>query len=448
MTDETHGPIEGWARTGKPYLKLGVVGAVAVAILALGVLGPRPPDRPHATPSPPLLAVDPAATAIPRPPPSPTPNLNLEPPAVPDLAGLANANLAPADVRQSLLEDSISSFSLAAIGTRIFYAVDEDTIKSAAIGSDAVPQTLVSVSGCQSINQVTAAGYLVGYVETSPAGPPLDASGCGTFTSVAWSIWLSDLSGRIRRLVAAGVAPVSSADIGVYPVHLALTASTYAYNVPSGRGRASGGQRVEVHSTDDLRLLWATQTDGPVSAVMLGGNRLAVMTDGLRLSTKPPELWIADSSQTQLSKVAQPVSSAALSADGTYLVWDANTAAGKLPAARESELIVEMIGSRTVQDVAVPVSISSPEPLRPIISSSQAGPILAWYGTAPEDWIYPIFRDPANQKNVPLSDLGTTTWIGLQGSVLIWIVADPAGGQDHAFAVDLAHSGFAAASAG
>jgi hypothetical protein len=422
VTDDRQAPLDGRARLGRPYLRIAGILAATCAIVAVGMLGPRPPSRSPAYPAQSLPA------------PTPTPKQTE---AQPDFAGLSQAQLAASDVSMSWLSVAVTSHSLAAVGTRIYYVAEANKIESTVIGSDEDPQVLVIVPACQAINQIEAAGDLLAYVETSPTGRPVDDSGRGTPTTVAWSIWLADLEGGHQRQVASGVRAVTSADTELYPVHLALSASAYAYEVPLGSAQPTPFERVDVRSTEDNRLLWSAQTDGGVSDILLGGRQLAVVTDGALMTDARMELWTGDASHTQLQRIGEPAASASISEDGTYLAWDSKAPWARSLDTAQAALVVAKVDSGLPEDILLPAALTAPEPLRPVVSSSLTGPIVAWYATVGKGAVYPAFLNPANKAGVALLSVQSPAWIGLQGSILIWVSAD-LGGQSIAFAVDLA----------
>jgi hypothetical protein len=398
---------------------------VASAIVAAGILGPHQPARSQAASTQSQLAR------------TPSPHQTS---AQPNFADLAPAKLAPSDISMSWLSGSVTGRSLAAVGTRIFYVADSNKIESTVIGSDVDPQLLISVPSCRTINEIAAAGDLLAYVETHPVGAPLDAFGCGRPTSVAWSIWLSDLQGDQPRQVTSGVRLARSEEIGLYPVHLALSASTYAYEVPLSPALMSPFERVEVRSTGDNRLLWSAETDGGVSDILLGGSRLAVVTDGALMTEARMELWTGDASHQQLRRVGEPAASASISEDGTYLAWDSRAPWERSLTTAQAALVVDKFDSGFPQNILLPAALCAPEPLRPVVSSGLAGPIVAWYATVGRGAVYPAFLDAANETGVALFSVQSPAWIDLQGSILIWVSAD-VGGQSIAFAADLARSG-------
>jgi hypothetical protein len=361
----------------------------------------------------------------------------------PDFADLVPAQLAPYEISMSWLSNASTGRSIAAIGRRIFYVVAAHTIESTVIGSAADPQILVSVSSCRTINQIAAAGDLLAYAVTTPVGAPLDASGCGMPTSVAWSIWLGDQQGQQLRQVASGVRLTTFDEAELYPVHLALSASTYAYEVPLRSAEPTPFQRVEVHSTGDNQLLWAAQTDGGVSDILLGGSRLAVVTDGALMTDARMELWTGDAAHPQLRRLGEPAASASMSQDGTYLAWDSRAPFERSQATAQAALVVARLDSAIPKSILLPAAISAPEPLRPVVSSGLTGPIVAWYATVGRGSVYPAFLDSANGLGVALYSVQSPAWIDLQGSTLLWVSPD-LGGKSIAFAADLASSGNAA----
>ncbi len=428
MTVGRQAANEGRARFGRPYLRIAVVIAATSLIVSVGVLGPHQSTRSRAV----ATASLPAPTAMPA-----------QSGVRPDFHDLAPAKLAPSEITMSWLSNATTGRSIAAIGRRIFYVVAANRIESTVIGSDGDPQILVSVQSCRTINQIAAAGDLLAYVETSPVGAPLDVSGCGTPASIAWSIWLSDLQGEQPRRVASGVRLATSVETELYPVHLALSTSTYAYEVPLRSAQPSPFQRVEVHSTGDNRLLWSATTDGGVSDILLGGGRLAVVTDGALMTDARMELWTGDAAHPLLRRVGEPAASASMSDDGTYLAWDSRAPFERSLATAQAALVVDRLDSAFPQSILLPAAIGAPEPLRPVVSSGLTGPIVAWYATVGRGAVYPAFLDSANESGVALFSVQSPAWIDLQGSVLLWVSAD-IDGKSIAFAADLAGSGNAA----
>jgi hypothetical protein len=343
-------------------------------------------------------------------------------------------NPAPADLRTSWLPDNIASPSLTAIGTRIFFVVGTGRIESTVIGSAARPSILVSAPQCEAINQVAAAGNVLGYVLTGPVGGSGDPVGCARTSRVAWTIWFTDLAGRNPRRIASGVRAVDSAATRLYPVRLALTPSIYAFNRTNSPGLMAEGETVEVRSLNRNKLLWSVQTDSHVASLMLGGSTLAVLE-----RDRGFELNIATTTNPALTPVARPVSAASLPEDGAYLTWDvAADATRNMPAG------VVTAKLQTGGTDLLPAPLNSPfhEPFRPVISSTPTGPIVAWYATARGGAVYPAFRDYATEGGGVYSTVQAPVWIGLRGSTLIMVTTDRDGGYTVAFALDLSRSGF------
>ena len=441
MTDEHRTPIEGWGRFRMPYLQIGLVVTLAAAILSVGLLGPHPSPPPTPLPRPVTspLAVLPSALPI----------ATLGP-DIAGLDGLARFNPAPADVRTSWLPDNIASPSLAAIGTRIFFVVGTTRIETTVIGSVAPPKTLVSAPPCVAINQVVAAGTVLGYVQTSPVGDSnsgsasaaasasstATATGCARTSSVAWTIWFTDLGGGHPRRMASGIRYVDSAATRMYPVRLAMTPTIFAINRPNSPGLMYAGETVEVRQVKDGKLLWAPQTDKYVANLMLGGSTLAVLERDSGL-----ELNIADAVGPSLFPVARPASTASLSEDGRFVTWDVAADTAHDIAAGVATLQLPS-GGRTLLPVAT--NSTSSTPLQPVVSSTSTGPIVAWYSTAQGGAVYPAFRDSADSGSGVFSIVQAPIWIALRGSTLILVTTDRDGGYTVAFALDLSRSGFKA----
>jgi hypothetical protein len=403
-------------------------------IFGAGVLGPRAAPRSGATLEPDSSAGA-SAVAV-APPASPSPSAY---PEIAALAGVARFNPAPADLRASWLAGNISSQTLAAVGTRLYF-VTGDTLQSTVIGSGARPKTIVTMPACQTISQVAAAGNAMGFVQTGPAVVSGDGAVCSHPSSVAWTIWLGDLDGRHLRAVASGLRPVDSAATRQHPVRLALTASTYAFNRPNSPGLMAASETILVRRVSDDRLLWNVRTDAYVSDLMLGGSTLAIV------ETEPElELSVADSVNPALTHIALPASAAALSEDGTYLTWDTHAdAARNVPAG----LVTVELGSGSTTSLAVAANSAQPKPLAPAISSTPMGPIVAWYSTLGGGLVYPAFHDYADDMGGVYSTVQAPIWIGLRGSTLILVSTDSDGAYTVAFALDLSRSGFGATANG
>ena len=360
------------------------------------------------------------------------------------LPGLAQISPVPFELAYSILPSGVSSRSLAAIGLRIFYVVDQKRIESTVVGWSRQPQVVATAPACYTINQVVAAGHEVAYVMSWPIGMPLETTGCGSPASTAWSLWLLDLQVGDSRPVAAGVTSGGTGRAGLAPVHVALSDKAYAFersastvlpgqSAGPATGNPAAAEVIEVHSLVDGSLLWSTPSDEPVADVMLGGSRLAVLEtapDGLGAGYR---LQVADEADPALRTVASPASAAAISADGSYLAWDVDGGDGNATGVALRDL-------SSGQTVIVPArsSSSAPQPLDPAVSSSSLGPIVAWLATANGGSVYPAFRTPADDRGTAIASVQVTAWVSLQGSVLIWAAAAADGSLGVAYALDLA----------
>lgn len=343
----------------------------------------------------------------------------------------------PGQIRETWLPGEITSRSMAVVGLMLFFIVDGNRIQSTVVNLNGTRQTLVSVPPCEGINQLAAAGHELAYVVTSPGGPTLQVGACGGPAPVAWSVWLLDLNGGSPRQVANGVRDASSIGVAEFPVHVALTESAYAFDRPASSKAAGSGETVEVHSIDG-RLLWSSQTQAPVSDVMLGGNRLAILTEGAPLVEGLLDLWTSDAGHPSPTKVAQPASSASLSPDGSYLTWDLPPAAGRPASTGQSTVGIAALDSGQVEFLTTLTGTDIPEPLRPAVSSTVRGPVVAWFATAPGGAIYPAFRYASGGTGTVLSSLQEPVWIDIEGSTLTWVAESSDGWSKEVFAVDVA----------
>ena len=382
-----------------------------------------------------------------------------EPNPIYGLPGMAQISPAPFDLAYSVLPSGIRNSSVAAIGTRIFYIVEERRILSTVVGRSSQPTILATAPACHSIDQIAAAGHGIAYVETWPIGMPFEASGCGSQSSLAWSIWLLDLQTGLDHIASAGVTTAESGVAPHGPVQVALSDTAYAFDRPSspigqsptppsadlstpgsagGGTAAGGGEVVEVRSVSDNRLLWSTRTGGAVNQLMLGGTQLAVVESGPDSATAGPSLSIADPVHPILRTVSHPSSAASISDDGSYLAWDVAGSGSLSPSGVE----LEALGSGATTFVAAQSGVD-PRPLRPAVSAGDGGAIVAWLATAAGGSVYPAFRTSPTGRATAIASVQTTAWLTLQGTVLIWIGAAIDGSLGVAYSIDLAgtHTG-------
>jgi hypothetical protein len=420
--------VEGFRRLGLPYLRIGIVVAVAASILTLGVVGPHTGSR---------VAPTPTATATPAASPAAPISVPAATPDVEGLGALGRYQPAAANVLTSWLPDNITSGSLTAVGTRLFFVVDTNTLESTGVGSGAKSRTLATVGSCQAIAQVAASGNVLAWVVTEPESAAPGVTGCGHPASVAWTIWTADLAGGHRRRIASGARMVDTSQTRQHPVRIALTPTTIAFDRHNSPGTISQGETVEVRRLSDLRLLWSVRTSGRVTDLMLGGDTVAVMEDN-----GGTELDVADAVNPALFPIARPASSAALSEDGRYLSWDL----APDPATGTPARLMMLTLPWGLRD---PISTSSPSPggqvnpLRPTVSAGAAGPIVAWYATVAGGIVYPAFRDDTHAAGAVISSVVAPVWMSLHGSILVLVSIDRHGSGNIATAFDLSQKGFA-----
>ncbi len=400
---------------------------LAVAVVAAGYLGPRPTPSP--SPAPSLLAEGPTRAPATSSPSGPVPR------SIDAFSGLTPVQLLPGQVVQSWLPQQITSQTPAIIGLRLFYVVQSSEVESSLIGSADDPQTLVSAARCEAINQLAAAGHELAYVVTSPAGATAQIAGCEG-SAVSWSVWLLDLNGGRPRQVASGVRQPGSIDVAEFPIHLALTATAFAFDRPPATARGGAGETVEVHSIDGS-LLWTSQTQTPVDDVLLGGGRLAILTQGEPSAAGLRDLWLSDATHPAPMEVAQPVGSASFSPDGSYLAWDLPPGAGGADLMYQSAVGIEALDTGRVVALNARTSTETSEPIRPDVSMTKAGPAIAWFATSPEGAVYPAFRFAGGGDGGYLLSGRAPVWMHIDGSMLVWVAESPDGWSNEAFAVEL-----------
>lgn len=404
----------------------------------MGYLGPH--QAPSSSPNPPasLIAAEPTASASSdqRSPGMSGPTSNGPDP----LDGLVQVKPLANQVKQSLLPGQISSPSMAVLGLRLFYIVDGDRIQSTEVGSTGLRLTIATAPNCQGINQLAAAGHELAYVVTSPGGTSSQIGGCGGPAPVSWSIWLLDLNDGSSRQVASGVRDSSSIEIAEFPIHMALTATAYAFDRPPSSAAGGPGETVEVHSLDG-RTLWTSQTSRPVVNVMLGGGTLAVLTDVADSADGSLDLWSSDAAHPDLHRVDGPASSASLSPDGSYLAWDLPPL-GTEPATGPQPVVgIETLDPGTIQFPATLTRADAPAPRHPIVSATTHGLVLAWFATSLGGAVYPAFRYVGGGNGAVLPSLQQPVWMNVTGSTLVWVAESADGWSKEVDAVDLSTLG-------
>jgi hypothetical protein len=429
------GPIDHKARLRRPYFRIGAVVALAMGVVALGYFGPH--QTPRATPS---LGPTPIAQSRTVAPPAPASPFVQPPPSVRGgLEGATGLTRVPSYLvlmTASALPGQTTSRSFGLIGSRLFYVVANERIESSVIGSPGDPQTIVTVSGCQAISELAAHGDSLVYLVTSPEGAAAKIDGCGTSSRVGWTLWLLDLRGGSPRMLAQGVRDAADFGGAVSPSHVALSDAAYAFDRPTVSNDPSRGETVEVHSIDGA-LLWATSVGAPVRRVMLGGGRLAVLTQGPGTGRTARTLWLSDAAHPVPAEVASPASSASLSSDGSYLTWDLTLVAGLSSASRQLDIEVEDTTSGRPTFLAAPITAGFLGATHPTVSATGGGAVVAWLATAPSGSVYPAFTFTADGSAGFLDTDVQPVWLESQGSSLTWVTESPDGSVFTVFEADL-----------
>lgn len=417
--------------------------ALAAGIVGLGYFGPHPTPAATSPASASPLAAAPTGAPSASPTNAPAPAVapgttGVVPGGIEALAGLTGLTQVtpPLDrITTSWLPLQITSRSLGVIGRRLFYIVTTDRIELSVIGSSADPVTVVTVPACEAVNQLAAAGDWLAWVVTSPAGSAEGTSGCTSLGQISWSLWLLDLRGGSPRKVASGVREETSADVAEFPTHVALTEAAYAFDRPAAANDPGQGETVEVHAIDGT-LLWSSPIQAPVTDVMLGGSKLAVVTQNAGQGSPKLTLWVSNARQPVLREEAQPATSASLSADGTYLAWDLTLTTGLSRGSAMSDVEIESLASGQITFLTAPTTADLFEPTQPAVASTASGALVAWFATAPEGTVYPAFRLTRGGGGL-LESVQLPVWLHVDGSTLMWVAESSDGWSAMAFAVDL-----------
>jgi hypothetical protein len=434
--DDPRAPIEGHERFGFPVLKVGMVVALTLGVFGIGYFGPHP-AKPNTSAPPASL---PSAVTAALPAYSTSPSVLASRPVQIGIESLKPLEPAPEQVSMAWLPDHISSSSMALLGRRLFYVVDGNRIESTVIGADQTKRSVATVPECEGINQLTVAGHELAYVVSSQGGPTAYVPKCGDARGVSWSIWLVDLNGGLPHQVASGTRVASALDVVEFPVHVALTDSAYAFNRPPASTAAGIGETVEVHSLDG-RLLRTGHTQRPVAAVMLGGNTLAVLIEELSHADKVFDLWASGAGEPDLAPVDQPSRSAALSPDGSYLVWDVVYRGPYPTPADEADVAIETVASGLEVPLAAPTDRTSPAPLRPAIWSLDGRLVVTWFATAPGGAVYPAIRYATGGPGAFMPSVQKPIWMEVEGGTLVWVAESIDSLSKAAFAVDISSLG-------
>jgi len=405
-----------------------------VSVFGIGYFGPHPVPRPNPSPIASLLAQN--ATPV-----APTAVATASPPepirdTTNPLDGLLHLTPAANQMKQSWLPGQVSSQSMAVVGGRLFYVVDGDRIQATDLGSDNIRQTLVTVPQCQGINQLAAAGHELAYVVASPGGSASQVAGCGSGTTVDWSVWLLDLNGGRPRQVANGSREASSIYEAEFPTHVAITPSAYAFDRPPSSAAAGLGEAVEVHSIDG-HLLWTSKTARPVAEVMLGGGTLAMLTDVVTHADGWLDLWRSDAANPVPHRVDGPASSASISQDGAYLTWDLPPVVVRPAFLPQPVVGIEKLDPGTIDFPTTLTRSDQPVARHAAVSSTPRGLMMAWLATSPAGDVYPAFRYVAGGVGAILPSLQQPFWLNIDGGTLTWVAESSDGWSKEAFAIDL-----------
>jgi hypothetical protein len=254
-------------------------------------------------------------------------------------------------------------------------------------------------------------------------------------------VWLLDLNGGVPRRVAQGVRDASLPEVAEFPIHLAMSASAYAFNRPPFTAEAGSSDTVEVHAIEG-RLLWKSHTQRPVADLMLGGGTLAILTEWLSNRDifghdAVTDLWTANAAHPNPVPVDVPAASASLSPDGSHLTWERISAPAIPGAGPPGDVAIRTVGTGAQQSITMPTAITAPAPLRPAISTTGAGVIVAWLATEPNGAVRPAVRNAAGGSGVILPSALDPVWLGIAGGRLFWVGESADGWWTAAYSIEL-----------
>jgi len=393
----------------------------------LGYLGPHPAAQPAATDAfagAPLSETPVTSVSTVAP-----PGRTAEPPApiatpadpaeqLAEATGLSRLAGVPG-AKASSLPQPVTSRAPAIDGSTLYSVVGGDEIVATDLGSGSGPSLLVSVPHCQAITDIAAGGGHVVYVVSFADIPAATVGGCDGFGEVAWSVRVFDpATGRIS-VAAAGIRRKSGVlTLGV-PVHVAASATAFAFDRPDAATDEGGGEVVEVHAFDG-RLLWATATSEPVVDVLLAGGRLAVVTQTAGAAPGPRTLWLAGSGHRTLEEIAKPASSASISADGRFLAWDSVADPGFPGEPGGPDVGIANTATGAVGYLATPTNAPAAGTADPRVFVTSRGVLITWLTTASDGSVFPAFTWLTGGSGF-IETSQRPLWVAAQGDTLVWV---------------------------
>jgi hypothetical protein len=415
----------------RPYLQIGAVVAVAVAILGVGYLGPHP-----AQPSP---SVSPSAVASPT-----RPNVAAASPASssgPQTSEQLEATLG-LPLERNVSGETATPLPLqisstpAIAGNRLFYVVGGNTVEASVIGSSADAVKLVSVPHCKAINQIAATADHLMYLVSWPEEPNPTTGGCDTFTQIDWSLRLMDLRTGATREVAAGTRAKVKPEFDGFPIHFALTAASYAFDRPDDGSVRNGPETIEVHDLAG-KPLWSTRSGSHVAELDLAGSRLSIVTQFSWPEPGKKELFEATAQSPTPQRMSEPDSTISMSPDGRYLVWGITLRLGTRPELVNGDVAMADFGLRSVSSAYPAPSPNGVVVMSPSVIATSDGPFVAWLAVGPDGTAYPAFNWPGRGRSGFLESVQQPIWMAVAGSSLVWVAASSDGWSAVAFSIDI-----------
>jgi len=175
---------------------------------------------------------------------------------------------------------------------------------------------------------------------------------------------------------------------------------------------------------------------------MLGGGTLAILTEWLSNRDifgrdAVTDLWTASAAHPNPAPIDVPAASASLSPDGLHLTWEKISAPAIPGAGPPGDVAIQTVRTGVKQPITMPTSITAPAPLRPAISTTGAGVIVAWLATEPNGAVRPAVRNAAGGKGVVLPSALDPVWLGISGGRLFWVGESANGWLTAAYSIEL-----------
>jgi hypothetical protein len=391
-----HRTHAGWPA---PHAGPACAGLVAIAI-ALSACGAQQRGAQASRPSPSVQATVAA--------PLPTPSPALEPRHEPGPEQLIVEETSIWRVRVS---DADQNGAVAAGHGRLFYGGGKD-------GADLMVVEIGSPPAARRIASATAGYEIVALAESSDGVVMLEEHDTIGEQRCQAMACVPDYDARLRvRVISPDgtsdrlVASLAYTRFGADDPLLASSEGLWAIAMtPAGR------TTTEVQVRDDSgRLLWKTTTAAPVDELMLGGNRLALVSTEYQDPTLVGAVYVAELDEPGLKRAGTTDGGAALSQDGRYLAL--------IPVDGECRTL-QIIDLDDDSPGASPACLAGSSVRWPSVSTGAQGPVAAWDAQdSVSNSAVPIatLSSPLLDSSAEVPCSGSSFWFWVEGDSFMWI---------------------------